>query len=128
MRYKQLTHEERYHIYALRKAGKKLKNIAKEVGTNKSTISRELRRNRGKRGYRPDQAHEKATERRQKASKRIKLDQKLKNMIIEKLELDWSPEQIAGYFKKNKIANISSRSIYTWLALDEQMVEICINF
>ena len=118
MRYKQLTHEERYHIYALRKAGKKLKNIAKEVGTNKSTISRELRRNRGKRGYRPDQAHEKATERRQKASKRIKLDQKLKNMIIEKLELDWSPEQIAGYFKKNKIANISSRSIYTWLALD----------
>lgn len=119
MRYKQLTHEQRYHIYALRKAGKTLKKIAKEVKKDKSTISRELRRNKGKRGYRPDQAHEKATERRMAAPKRVKLDQKLKNMIIEKLQLDWSPEQIAGYFKKNKISNIGHRSIYLWISADE---------
>ena len=56
--YQQLTCEQRYQIYGLRKAGFKQREIANEVGMNQSTISRELRRNRRQRGWRPKQAQE----------------------------------------------------------------------
>ena len=55
--YKQLTQEQRYQIYALKKAGHGQMEIANIVDVHKSTISRELCRNRGQRGYRPKQAH-----------------------------------------------------------------------
>jgi IS30 family transposase len=54
--YKQLTNEQRYQISGLRKAGWTQTGIADEVGVNKSTISRELKRNTGQRGWRPKQA------------------------------------------------------------------------
>ncbi|MEW8418603.1 MAG: helix-turn-helix domain-containing protein [Candidatus Thiodiazotropha endolucinida] len=63
--YTQLTQEQRYQIYALNKADHNQSEIAEIVGVHKSTISRELRRNRGLRGYRPKQAHQLATHRRQ---------------------------------------------------------------
>jgi transposase, IS30 family len=119
MGYKQLTHEQRYHIYALRKAGKTLAQIAKELKRDKSTISRELRRNKGRRGYQPNRAHEKSTCRRLTARKHVKLDQTLIAMIVEKIKEDWSPEQISGTFKKNKVANISTKSIYSLISLDK---------
>ncbi len=50
--YKQLTSEQRYQISGLKKAGLKQSQIAGEVGVDKSTISRELRRNKGQRGWR----------------------------------------------------------------------------
>ena len=55
--YTQLTQEERYQIYALNKAGHSQTEIATLLERDKSTISRELRRNRGLKGYRPKQAH-----------------------------------------------------------------------
>ncbi len=54
--YQQLTSEQRYQISGLRKAGLKPAQIADEVGVDKSTISCELRRNQGQRGWRPQQA------------------------------------------------------------------------
>ena len=56
MNYKQLTENERYQIYAMNKAGHSQKEIAELLGRSASTISRELRRNRGLRGYRPAEA------------------------------------------------------------------------
>lgn len=55
MTYTHLTQEERYQIYILKKTGHKPSEIAKVIGWNKSTISRELSRNSGRRGYRPQQ-------------------------------------------------------------------------
>ena len=55
--YTQLTQEQRYQIYALLKMDHSQVEIAKVISVHKSTISRELRRNRGLRGYRPKQAH-----------------------------------------------------------------------
>ena len=66
--YTQLTREQRHEIYALIKAGHNQPEIAMLVGCNKSTISRELSRNRGLRGYRPKQAHQLAEVRRQNRS------------------------------------------------------------
>jgi len=54
--YKQLTKEQRYQISGLKKAGLNQSRIADEVGVNKSTISREFRRNKGLRDWYPKQA------------------------------------------------------------------------
>ena len=64
MSYTQLTREQRYQIYALKKAGHTRAETAAVLGVHKSTVSRELRRNRGRRAYRPGLAHELATARR----------------------------------------------------------------
>ena len=71
MRYTQLTQEQRYQIYALLKTGCSQSEIAETIEVHKSTISREVRRNQGQRGYRPKQAHHKALKRRNKAKRRI---------------------------------------------------------
>ena len=71
--YTQLTLDQRYQIYAFKKAGFNQTKIAKEVGVHKSTISRELERNQGLRGYRPKQAHSKAVDRKSNAAKSVKL-------------------------------------------------------
>ena len=54
--YTQLTQEERYQIEALLKRGHHQSGIADALNRDKSTISREVRRNRGLRGYPPGQA------------------------------------------------------------------------
>ena len=70
--YTQLTQEERYQIEALLKMGHHQSEIAVVLKRDKSTISREVRRNRGLRGYRPKQAQHLALARREaKAKPRI---------------------------------------------------------
>ncbi len=59
----QLTQGARYQIHALRKTGHTTTEITTVIGCHKSTVSRELSRNRGKRGYRSQQAHRFACER-----------------------------------------------------------------
>jgi IS30 family transposase len=62
--YTQLTQVQRYQMEALLKAGHSQTKIATILSAHKSTVSRELLRNQGLRGYRPKQAHEKAMQRR----------------------------------------------------------------
>jgi IS30 family transposase len=62
--YKQLTDEDRIEIYAMKQAGKQQNQMAAALGVSPSTISRELARNTGLRGYRPKQAQQKALQRR----------------------------------------------------------------
>ena len=69
--YLHLTCEQRCQIYALLQSGRSQAHIARQIGVDPSTISRELVRNTGARGYRFKQAHEKASQRRQEASVRI---------------------------------------------------------
>lgn len=108
--YHQLTQAQRYQIYALRKTKHSLAEIADVVDVHKSTVSRELRRNRGKRGYRPQQAHELALERKPKAVTRITTEVWA---VVEKLlRQEWSPEQISGGLKKEQEIAISPEWIY----------------
>ena len=69
--YCQLTQEQRYQIYALKKTGHTRTEIAEVMGVHKSTVSRELKRNQGGRGYRPQQAHNLARERKPKGTPRM---------------------------------------------------------
>ena len=55
--YGRLTEGDRHQVYALHKAGLTQRAMADQIGVHKSTICRELQRNRGLRGYRPKQAH-----------------------------------------------------------------------
>ena len=57
--YRQLIEEDRIEIYAMKQAGKKQKQTAARLGVHPSTISRELTRNTGFKGYRPNQAQQK---------------------------------------------------------------------
>jgi IS30 family transposase len=57
MKYQQLIQEQRYQISAYLKIGMTQTDIAKELNVHKSAVCRELKRNRGRRGYRPQQAH-----------------------------------------------------------------------
>ena len=72
-KYRQLTEEDRIEIYAMKQAGKKQNLIAAKLGVHPSTISRELARNTGMRGYRPKQAHNKALHRKLTARKAVKM-------------------------------------------------------
>jgi len=118
--YSQLTQEQRYHISGLLKAGNTKSSIANEVGVHKSTISREINRNSGDRGYRPKQAHQFALDNKQQAEKRIKFTPALKQIVIEKIMLDWSPDQISGYLKKDGTADISHERIYQFILADKK--------
>lgn len=112
MRYKHLTTASRCQIYALQSTGMQQKAIAKHLGVSASTVSRELKRNAGKRGYRYKQADTKAVERRHQASTRPqKMHLPLIKIIEEKLAEKWSPEQISGVLVSNGIM-ISHESIY----------------
>ena len=95
MSYTQLTQEQRYQISALLKTEHSQKEIAIVLGVHKSTISREVRRNRGKRGYRPKQAHRFALKRRKNVVQN-RIPTESWAWIDEKLRQDWSPEQISG--------------------------------
>src|ERR1700692_4899917 len=65
--YLHLTCESRCQIYVLLQSGHSQAHIARKIGVDPSTISRELVRNTGARGYRFKQAHEKASQRRKEA-------------------------------------------------------------
>jgi IS30 family transposase len=104
MNYTHLTREERYQIYALKKAGHKQSEIANVLERSESTISRELSRNCGRLGYRPKQAHCKAVERRAVNARTI--DDATWQFAQEKLLLQWSPDQISQH------AAISIETVY----------------
>jgi len=116
--YHQLTQAQRYQIYALRKTKHTLAEIAEVLGVDKSSISRELKRNRGKRGYRPQQAQALAIERRSKVVPRITA--KVWKMVESLLKQDWSPEQISGRLKKEQNLHISHEWIYQHILVDNQ--------
>lgn len=98
-----------------------MKAIAINVSTSTSTISREIKRNTGLRGYRPKQAHEKAQERHKVKSKRIRLSEEIKLLIKQQLcSVESSPEQISGRLKVEHQLLISHESIYRYLLADRQ--------
>src|SRR2546421_6870645 len=88
MSYTQLTQEQRYQIYACMKANWSQLEIAVEIGVHPSTISRELSRNRGGRGYRPKQAQAKAAERKLKHVT-IRIPPQRWTLIERQLRQDW---------------------------------------
>ena len=115
--YTQLTQEQRYQICALLKGGHNQTEIADLIGVHKSTISRELKRNRGLRGYRPAQAHQFARNRRRKG--RLRLESWAWALIEVLIGQDWSPEQVAGWLRQHGGLEVSHEWIYQYILRDK---------
>jgi len=117
--YKQLTLEQRYGIYTLFKTGHNQTEIAEVIGIHKSSISRELRRNHGERGYRYKQAHHLAVNRR-KDKVPLRIDGNTWATIESLICEDWSPEQIAGWMKLEMNISVSHEWIYHHIMVDKK--------
>lgn len=120
MKYKQLTYEQRIEIYILLKAGYNQTQIAEFIGVNKSTVSREINRNTGKKGYRYKQANQRTMDRRHNAKKHIRFSPELQRLVKEYLTEDWSPEQISGWLKANSLEAVSPETIYQFIISDQK--------
>jgi IS30 family transposase len=118
MSYTQLTQEQRYQVYALLRMEHSQTDIADVLGFHRSTISRELQRNRGQRGYRPKQAHQFALQRRRQG--RARITARTWALVETKLRQDWSPEQIAGLFREQGLS-ISHEHIYQYVYADKRV-------
>ncbi len=117
--YKHLSQEEREIIANLLSGGSSLGDIAGAVGRDKSTISRELRRNSPpeRRRYVPCRAHARACERKTKANKHERLKNDLvRQYVKDGLANGWSPEQISGRIRIDHPGQtINHEAIYQYI-------------
>jgi IS30 family transposase len=120
--YRHLTYDKRCQIYALLKSGHAKTEIAYLLGVHRSTITKELKRNTGGKGYRYLQAQAKASARRAAASGAPrKMKPGLVREIEEKLTQDqWSPDQISGWLKRQGRVFISCERIYRHIWKDKR--------
>lgn len=122
MKYRQLSLDERYQIQALLKADWSQSAIARELGRDPSTISRELARNSVPGAIQPyvAQRASKATHARRvaKGAANRKIQGELKELVEQKLRLSWSPEQISGRLKLELGIRISHEAIYQHVIRD----------
>jgi len=129
-----LTISEREEISRSLVTGVSLRTIAVSLGRAPSTISREIKRNGGQTCYRASQADKHAWDRALRP-KRCKLAEnpELASIVADKLQLEWAPEQIAGWLKLTypgaKDQQVSHETIYRSLyiqargALKKELVE-----
>lgn len=118
--YSHLTREERYHISALKKSGLSHRKIATQIGKHRSTIDREVKRLTTPKGgkYSPSKAHKKYLAGRQSKQEWNPI---IKNYVLEKLGLFWSPEQISGRLKQDHPSlSISHEAIYRFIWKDKK--------
>jgi len=98
-------------------AGQSLRWIAASLNRAPSTVSREINRNGGRRKYRACKAEESAWDRahRRKPCK-LAENPALARIVAEKLQLEWAPDQIAGWLKstypEDKSYQVSHETIY----------------
>ena len=119
-KYRRITYEDRCQIYALSKRGASQESIAVVLGVSQSAVSREIRRNRGQRGYRFKQAEAKAQARQAIRRKPRKLTASLRRKIEAKLcQMRWSPEQISGWLYERGLG-LSHERIYQMIWQDKR--------
>jgi len=119
-----LTLEEREIIAHEHRAGKMQTQIADRLGRSKSTISRELRRNRSRNGYWASAADRKAQQRRSERPWINKMQRpEVRRYVRDRLRRRWSPDQIAGRshsdFPGDRRRWISHQTIYAWIGGEE---------
>lgn len=114
-----LTRSERLEIEILLGKGYSMRSIAKVLGRSPNTISYEIKENSVNGTYDGKKADAKARVRkrfRRLEWSKLNEDLTLRKVVIEKLKAHWNPEEIAGWFKKEKVHGyVSKTAIYEWL-------------
>jgi len=101
-RYTRLTDQERESISRGLAQHKSIRQLAKELNRSPSTISREIRRNKGKSGYRAFSASRRAkaaASSRKRGKRKIEKQEGLMSYVMEKLQREWSPQEISKRLK-----------------------------
>jgi len=120
--YRRITYEDRCQLYALRKAGKTQAEIGQALGISQGTVSRELARNAGQRGYRFQQA-QRTAQARQKQGRHTprKLTGRVRRTIARKLRTErWSPEQLSFWLRTERGVSLSHEWIYQLIWADKR--------
>jgi len=119
-RQKHLSQEERYYIETEVKREKSGNSIAKALGRPQSTISREIKRNSCNGKYSSSRAGQMAADRHMAKRKAIKLTESVKEMVRERIEQDWSPEQVSGRLEMERGIRIHFSTIYRYLKANKR--------
>jgi IS30 family transposase len=119
--------EEREEISRGMAASWSIRRIARGLGRSPSTVSREVRRNGGCGAYRASEADTRAWARALRPKRcRLATHARLRWRVAEKLALDWSPEQISGWLKRDFPAEqgmqVSHETIYRSLFVQARAV------
>jgi len=129
-----LTSAEREEISRAVVAGHSMRSIAALLGRAPSTVSREIKRNGGQESYRASRADQSAWDRgRRPKTCKLAQNRALAHIVAGKLQLQWSPEQIAGWLKQtypdDTSCQVSPETIYRSLfiqargALKKELLE-----
>jgi len=119
MTYKHLSLEDRYYIEVSLKNEESHAEIAASLDRSQASISREIKRNTGLRGYRHKQAQNMTDERHHSKPKAIKLTDEIKLIIDDLIGQDWSPEQVCGWLKKENQVELHHETIYQYILADK---------
>lgn len=122
-KYKHLSQEQRYTIEMMYKQGETISFIAQTIDVHKSTVSREIKRNKTeKRGvYNHKTAQMYANERKEWRNSKKRFMPKMKQYFCMYLvEHKWSPEQIAGRCKLEGIPMVGKTTMYKFLHEDKR--------
>ena len=108
-------------------AGCSSRKIAAVLGRAPSTISREILRNGGRERYRANEADQNAWDRSRRPKRcRLSTRARLRQVVAKKLQLEWSPQQIAGWLKREWAGNdemqVSHETIYRSLFIQARGV------
>jgi IS30 family transposase len=114
MTYRQLSPEERYMLAALRRQGLNQSQIARSLGRHRSTVCRELGRNstRADGRYRASTAQEHTNGRRSRSRRNSRFTAEDFALVDDLLGRQWSPEQAAGYLRRQGLLSVSHETIY----------------
>ena len=122
-----LTLAEREDISRGIATGSSFREIARHLDRAASTVSREIRRHRGRRAYRAHEADDQAWGSALRPKRcLLAVNQKLRDVIASRLVLDWSPEQISGWLKRqypeDESLRVSHETIYRSLFIQARGV------
>lgn len=119
---KHLTLEQRYEISAMRKNGSSQQDIAEALQKDKSTISRELKRNKDARNgeYRASLAQSKCERRHKEKPKKVYFTIEIKQYIDEWINEEYSPEQVVGRAFILETNCVSVERIYQYIWDDKK--------
>ena len=120
MAYSRVTEEERNHIHRWRQESLGVRVIGNLLGRSPSSISRELARNTGQRGYRPKQAHRLAQERARRPGPR-RFTEEVRLDAEARLREGWTPEIISGRARLEGRPWVCKETIYKHVYADAKL-------
>lgn len=118
MKYQHFSIEERERIQEMLWQNSSIRDIARALGRNPSSVSREIQRNKPpeRNRYTPRVAHERAfSYRKHRGKRKLEMNATLREYVVSYLKLGWSPEQISATAREATRENISHEAIYQYI-------------